>query len=56
MDYIVIKEDSASKLEKEVRKYIQNGYVPHGSMSVANDGCWFYPEMEYCQAMTKEKF
>jgi hypothetical protein len=53
-DYKVVKESSSYMLERSVKRLIEQGYTPVGSMSVVNDGNLLFPDMEYCQAMIKE--
>ena len=32
--YIILSADSASSLENKVKRYIQDGYIPQGGVSV----------------------
>jgi len=55
-DYKVVKSSSTFLLECEVKRLIEQGYAPVGSMSNSStsDFLGLYVETEYCQAMIKE--
>jgi len=61
LNYAIIEKDKASKLEQEVRSYIEDGWTLQGGISVSLDsvrspsisGPTSYRN-SYCQALTKE--
>jgi hypothetical protein len=55
MEYKILSDDTAHKLQTQVNFWLEHGYVPHGNMSIKPEvnGFMNYESAEYCQPMIK---